>query len=183
MSAAETIRMAEASGIRFEVEGADLILDADLEPPINVVNAIRRHKAEIIELLSPPSDRWTVEDWQALFDERAGIAEFDGGQSKADAEVLAFECCIVEWLNRHPECSDPGRCAWCGAPDRDEHAVVPFWTKSNGHTWLHRECWTLWYEDQRERARVAFAAMGLSIPSGDVAAPDSPDNSRQNRGA
>ena len=62
MSAAETIRTAEASGIRLGVEGADLILDADLEPPVDVVNAIRRHKAEIIELLAPPGDRWAVED-------------------------------------------------------------------------------------------------------------------------
>ncbi len=132
MSAIETIRMAEASGIRLEVEGPDLILDADFEPPVDVVNAIARDKAEIIELLAPPGDRWTTEDWRAFFDERAAIAEFDGGQSKADAEVLAFECCVVEWLIRHPECSAPGRCAWCGAPDRDEHAVVPFWTKCNG---------------------------------------------------
>jgi hypothetical protein len=81
MSAAETIRTAEASGIRLGVEGADLILDADLEPPVDVVNAIRRHKAEIIELLAPPGDRWTAEDWRALFEERAGIAEHDAGLS------------------------------------------------------------------------------------------------------
>jgi hypothetical protein len=182
MSAAETIHMAEASGIRLEVEGPDLILDADFEPPVDVVNAITRDKAEIIELLAPPGDRWTAEDWQVLFDERAGIAEFDGEQSRADAEVLAFECCVVEWLIRHPECSDPSRCAWCGAPDRDEHAVVPFWAESNGLTWLHRECWTLWYEDQWERARIPLAAMGLSISPGDVGTPISPDDFWQSGG-
>jgi len=160
MSAIETIRMAEASGIRLEVEGHYLILDADFEPPVDVVNEITRDKAEIIELLAPHGDRWTAEDWQAFFDERAGISEVDGGQSKADAEALAFECCVVAWLNRHPEPSDPGRCAWCGTPDRDEHVVVPFGTESNGHTWLHRECWTHWHEDQRERARVALGPWG-----------------------
>lgn len=165
MRAAETILMAEASGIRLGVEGADLILDADLEPPLDVVNAIRRHKAEIIELLAPPGDRWTAEDWRALFDERAGVAEFDGGQSRADAEVLAFEYCIVEWLNRHPERSDPDRCAWCEKPDRDGHAIVPFGTESNGHTWLHPECWPAWSACRRQAAMEALDNSGIEPAS------------------
>ena len=106
--------------------------------------------------------------------------------SMADAEALSFESCIVEWLSRDPERSDPGRCAWCGEPDRDEHAVVPFWAESNGHTWLHPECWTHWHEDQRDRARVALAAMGLSMPPGDVEPPnslDDLDDFRRNGGA
>lgn len=41
---------------------------------------------------------WTAEDWQAFFDERAGIAEFDGGQSREQAEATAFECCVVEFI-------------------------------------------------------------------------------------
>ena len=86
MSVAETIRMAEASGIRFGVEGADLILDADLEPPVDIVNAIRQDKAGIIELLGPSGDRWTAEDWRALFDERAAIAEYERGASQEEAQ-------------------------------------------------------------------------------------------------
>lgn len=34
---------------------------------------------------------WGAEDWQALFDERAGVLEFDGGHSRADAERMAAE--------------------------------------------------------------------------------------------
>ncbi len=161
MSVAETIRAAEASGIRLRAEGTDLVLDADLEPPVDVVNAIRRHKAEIIELLAPPGDGWTAKDWHAFFDERAGIAEYDSGQPQVDAEALAFECCVVEWLNRHPQHSDPGRCVWCGKPDRDGHAIVPFGTESLGHTWLHPECWDDWHENRRRRAQQALAHHGI----------------------
>ena len=32
---------------------------------------------------------WTEEDWQALFDERAGIMEFDGGLPRKEAETAA----------------------------------------------------------------------------------------------
>ncbi len=183
MSTIEVLRMACEHGVRLGVEGTDLILDADQEPPPQVLEAIRRHKPGIVALLTAPECDWTAEDWRAFFDERAGIAEFDGGQGRADAEVVAVECCIAQWLNRHSECSDPGCCAWCGTPDRDEHAVVPFGIESHGHTWLHPECWTLWHEDRRERARVALAAMGLSIPPRQVEAPNSPDEFRQNGGA
>ncbi len=161
MNAAKAIRLAEASGIRIGVEGTHLILDADLEPPVDVVNAIRRHKAEIIELLTIPRDRWTAEDWRAFFNERARIAEFDRGQTRADAEALALESCVVEWLNRYPERSDPGRCAWCQKPDRDGHAIVPFGTETHGHTWLHPECWNDWHENRRRRAQQALAHHGI----------------------
>ena len=59
MNAAKAMRLAAASGIRIGVEGSHLILDADLEPPVDVVDAIRTHKAEIIELLGVSGDEWT----------------------------------------------------------------------------------------------------------------------------
>ena len=161
MSALEMIRRAEASGIRLGVEGADLILDADLEPPVDLVNAISRYKTEIIELIVLPGDSWTAEDWRALFDERADAAVFDRGQTRAEAETRAFDCCIIEWLNRHSETSDPDRCAWCGEPDRDGRAIVPFGTECDGHAWLHPECWNLWNGKRRKKARQALAAMSL----------------------
>ena len=76
--------------------------------------AIRRNKAAIVGLLRPAEDGWSAEDWQVFFDERAGIAEFDGGLPRAEAEAQAFACCVVEWLNRNPERSPPGRCLGCG---------------------------------------------------------------------
>ena len=72
--------------------------------------AIRCHKADIVSLLTTPDGNWMAEDWQTL--ERAGIAEFDGGRSRTEAEAFALEGSIVEWLNRHPEDSDPDHCAW-----------------------------------------------------------------------
>jgi len=164
MNAVEALRVAQENGVRLGVVGSDLILDTHTEPPADVVEAICRHKAEIIELLAPPKNRWSARDWLAFFDERAGIAEFDSGQTRAEAAAFAFECCIVEWLNRHPQHSDPDRCAWCEKPDRDGHSIVPFGTESHGHTWLHPECWNDWSQDRRETGQRSLAAMGLKAP-------------------
>ncbi len=161
MSAVDALRLAQENGVHLEVEGVDLILVADREPAPRVLEVIRHHKAEIIELLTIPRDRWTAEDWRAFFNKRARIAEFDRGQTRADAEALALESCVVEWLNRYPERSDPGRCAWCQKPDRDGHAIVPFGTESHGHTWLHPECWNDWHENRRRRTQQALAHQGI----------------------
>lgn len=165
MSAVEALRLAQENGIRLGVAGADLILDAAREPEPEVLEAIKLNKSEIVALLGAIRDDWTAEDWKAFYDERAGIAEFDGGQSRQQAEAMAFECCVVEWLNRHPCRSDPGHCAACGEPDREGHAVLPFGTETHGHTWLHPRCWQRWYETRKAEAITALTAMGIEKPA------------------
>lgn len=48
-----------------------------------------------------PTPSWTVGDWAAFFDERAGILEHDAGLDRELAERGAFEHCVVRWLERH----------------------------------------------------------------------------------
>ena len=101
------------------------------------------------------------DDWQVFFAEQAAIAESDGGLSTTEAEASAYECCVIEWLNRHPETSSPGQCAWCGASEKPERILVPFGTERSGHAWLHHECWELWYQRRRSRARQELRRMGV----------------------
>ncbi len=183
MSAVEALRLARESGVRLGVAGADLILDADREPAPEVLKVLRRHKAGIVALLTAVEGDCTAEDWRTFFEERAGTAEFDSGQTRAEAEAIAFEWCILEWLNRHPQHSDPGRCAWCGRLDRDGHVVVPFGTESHGHTWLHPECWNDWSQDRRERGQRALAAIGLDTHPKCAKGADFPDEIGKNGGA
>ncbi len=162
MSAIEVLRVARESGVNLLVVGTDLALDADQEPPATVVDDLRRHKASIINLLTAAEGNWIADDWQAFFDERAGIGEFDGGQTRAEATATAFECCIVEWLNQHPEPSDPDRCAWCGAEETSEARVVPCGTSPAGHTWLHPGCWDAWYQERHRKAASALMDVGIT---------------------
>jgi hypothetical protein len=136
MSAAEALRVARAAGITVRLDGEDLLLEANAEPPQTVLDVLARHKLTILALLRPGQGVWTAEDWRARFDERAGFLEHDGGLLRAEAEFQAFDCCVVEWLNQHPAPSAPGRCAWCGRPESPGAVVVPFGTEPGTHAWL-----------------------------------------------
>jgi hypothetical protein len=106
---------------------------------------------------------WDTEDWQAYFDERAGIAEHDGGLVRADAEQRAFECCKMEWLWQNPPpASGPERCAHCGEPIGEPgRDGLPFLTGDGGHTWLHSDCHGDWTAQRRAEAVEALAILGL----------------------
>jgi hypothetical protein len=115
MSAAEALRAARVAGIEFGTDGGDLLLEAPAPPPAAVLDLLSRHKAGVVALLRPGSDGWSAEDWQVFFDERAGIAEFDGSLRRGQAEANAFACCIDEWLKRKFVHLLPDRCVVCGA--------------------------------------------------------------------
>ncbi len=116
MSAAQALKAARAIGIRLGIDGDTLTLEADAPPPTALLDLLSRHEAGVVALLRPAHDGWSAKDWLAFFDERAGIAEFDGGLPRADAEALAFACCVTEWLNRNPARS-PGRCSAAVRPN------------------------------------------------------------------
>jgi hypothetical protein len=160
MSAVEALRAARAAGVAVVVDGNDLELKAASAPPVAVLHELSRHKAEIVALLRPGQDGWSATDWQVFFDERAGIAEFDGELPRAEAEAQAFECCVVEWLNRNPVHSPAGQCLGCGDGAR-AHPLLPYGVEPTRHVWLHSHCWPAWYE-----ARKAKAAAFLSLTLG-----------------
>ena len=74
-------------------------------------------------------DGWSDEDWRAFFDERAGIAEFDGGLPREQAEARAFACCVAEWLNRNREGSPADCCLRCGGAEHAHDPLLPFGTE------------------------------------------------------
>ena len=161
MSAAEALKAARAAGIELGIDGDDLVLQASAPPPPAVLDLLSRHKAGIVALLRPVDGGWSAEDWRVFFDERAAIAEFDGGLLRTEAEAHAFACCVVEWLNRNFVRSPPGRCPGCGGGEQAHDPLLPFGTEPAGHAWLHSRCWPAWHDGRKAEAVAALAAMGI----------------------
>ena len=153
MNAVEALQVAQAAGIQVTVDKDDLVLSASAEPPAEVLSLLATHKAVIMRVLRTGPDSWSGKDWQEFFDERASIAEFDGGLSRDQAVARAFSCCVGEWLHRHPVSSEPGRCEYC---QLSTGVLLPYLTAYSindpGHTWLHRECSWVWHSARRAKA-------------------------------
>jgi hypothetical protein len=162
VSAAEILKAARAAGVEVRIEGNELVLEAIAAPPAEIVEQLAHHKSSILVLLRPGRDGWSTEDWLAFFDERAGIAEFDHGLPRQEAEARAFDCCVAKWLNRNPAPSIAGRCCRCGRVETSDASVLPYGTEAGMHAWLHAECWTGWQEDRRSQAIQALSLVGLN---------------------
>ncbi len=163
MSAVEALRVARENGVHLGVAGTDLILDADWEPSVDVLDAIRRYKAEIVALLAASKDGWSADDWRVFFDERAGIAEHDAGLLRSQAETQAFECCLAEWTNHNPPAANgPDSCAHCGGAMADTEAL-PFLRGGGGHVWMHGRCHAGWMVQRRRQAGKALRQLGISL--------------------
>ncbi len=165
MSAADALTQARAAGIRVGIDGDHLALEASAPPPGELLDLLALYKADILTLLRLGSESWSGEDWREFFEERAGIAEFDGGLPRDQAEARAFSCCVGEWLYRNPVRSPSGRCDRCG---QSKGMLLPYLTgyssSDPGHTWLHQECSPAWHHARKAKAVSALVEMGISVP-------------------
>jgi hypothetical protein len=157
------IAEARAAGVKLVLDGDTLTLEASAPPPPAVVETLSRHKAEIIALLRTAEDGWSALDWLTFFGERARMAAAHG-LTGIEAEARAFDCCVVEWLNRNPVRSPPSRCLGCGQTEHSHDPLLPFGTEGSGHAWLHSHCWPAWHESRKAKAVAELATMGVHGP-------------------
>jgi hypothetical protein len=73
------IEDARTAGLSIEVEDGDLIVEADRDPPPELIAALRRHKVELIALLALPEpalfDVDALEERAAIVAEGAGVPQ------------------------------------------------------------------------------------------------------------
>lgn len=103
MTPAAIIWGAQADGVMLALSSAGTIKATGDQAAVNRWLAVfRKHKAAIVDALKVSPDGTATEPFdREAFEERAAIAEFDGGLSRTDAEALA-------WAE-----DDRRRCAQC----------------------------------------------------------------------
>jgi hypothetical protein len=134
-------------------------------PAVQNVQIVQKQGSASSETEEEPGrDGWSAEDYQAYFEERAAIVEFDGGLQRSKAETVAHAWTAHEWLAHHFAPSPAGCCAHCGGPDRSHDALLPHGMTSTGHIWTHSSCGPAWHAGRQAEAVAALAAMGLPPP-------------------
>jgi hypothetical protein len=127
MSPAEVVERAAGDGVLIALSPSGGVSAKGVQSAVDRwLPAIRQNKAAIIRLLRPGEDGWSTQDWRAFFGERAGIAEFDGGLSRVEAEASAFTHCGAEWLNRNPMRSPLRCCFGRGEYESSHKPPLPF---------------------------------------------------------
>ena len=105
---------------------------------------------------------WAAEDWVEHFHERARLREMDEDLPRSDAERLAFEDTVSQWLALHPAppTAPQAGCVYCGKPDDPHSPLLPVLAADHGHTWLHDLCHGAWVQRRRAEAREALEQCG-----------------------
>ncbi len=105
------------------------------------------------------TEKWTPDDWQYFCNERAGILEHDGKYSRAEAERIAYQTCIIRWMNENPPThNDINTCPPCQKQNNQDSIPV---LKKGGHIWLHDKCHAGWLESRKQEAMEALAKIGI----------------------
>jgi hypothetical protein len=141
-------------------------------PRDQAVGEVKAPKAAIRSALKAEAgDHWVRDDYRAFCDQMTGTL-LSEGLSKPKAEAFAFECCVLEWLNRTFEPSPPGRCVYCRRGERNGDVLLPLGKENAGRAWLHKGCRDVWHTNRRAKAFAALADFGISRPSRLVATED-----------
>lgn len=159
MNAGLLLRDLGLRGITVQADGAQLVVDGPArELSEGLLVRLRLAKADLLSALQARKvSKWDGKDWQAYFDERAAVREYEGELPRPEAERLAFIDTAEHWLRLNPPApSDPAQgCVHCGLAGQ-KGELLPV-LAAGGHTWIHDHCLSSW---ARDRTADASAALG-----------------------
>jgi hypothetical protein len=114
MSAVDALKAARATGVELALDGDDLALKAASAPPAAVLDALSRHKAEIVVLLRPADDGWSAEDGSIGADCLGGIngnywrhEQFAGAGDVLGALAAGEEATVADAVELLPSSEKP----------------------------------------------------------------------------
>jgi hypothetical protein len=95
---------AAVAGLTIQAEGERLVVRGPRDAEQDLVQALLRRKAALLPLrtFAGPEER-------EYFEERAAIAEYDGGLSRPQAELQAWQEVRALWRKDHAPSDDAGR--------------------------------------------------------------------------
>jgi hypothetical protein len=126
----DVLRMAKSAGVTVQVEGSNLVLEYDADPPEDVIVALKAAKPAIVGELRVRSAR---------------------DHSRRE-EVERRE--IVRWINNNFVPSAPGICCHCGGAQAGDGFVLLFVGSDRAD--VHSSCHPVWLAAREAEARRAL---------------------------
>jgi len=164
LPAVAALSSARTADIDLEVVGEELAIHAPFGAPLAVIDALRAHRAEIIQMLTPGAGGRTPEDWFTDWEERAAILEHDQSLPRPEAEALAFDIVLVKHLDATPPAPAIGVCAHCRRADLPDNPLIPHGGSDGTPGWpvpLHTSCFQSWHSRRRADAAARLKSWGL----------------------
>jgi hypothetical protein len=127
----DVLRMATSACVTVQVEGSNLVLEYDADPPEDVIAALKAAKPAIVGELRVRSAR---------------------DHSRRE-EVERRE--IVRWINNNFVPSAPGICCHCGGGPRAGDGFVLLFVGSDRAD-VHSSCHPAWLAAREAEARIAL---------------------------
>jgi hypothetical protein len=124
------------------------------EPPLPGSGAVR-----LADFLNPPPP--PLPPLRQAFEHHVANIMRVRNLPRPEAERVAYEIVVVEFLNAsHPDTA-PHICGHCGQHETRDSVLLPIGA-SDRHTWLHSDCWAQWRERRRAEAIAALAEAGIA---------------------
>jgi hypothetical protein len=138
----------------------------------NVQNHSEKTRFEQIEHFEQPpgeqrSGSWDAADWRAEYDERAAIYEFDGHQTRAEAERMAWNAVASRWYRECGERTPPNLCAGCGEPISGVAHVLLLPHDERAHSDEGYACIVAYGRRWKSAAADALSSFGIPAPEMD----------------
>ncbi len=143
----------EAGGQLHPIGSGRLKVRAPRPLDEGLISELRAHKPAVIAFLEGHQH-----------DAVPDAAEPERRLPGADANREAFECAVVQWMNRNPPAdADEDHCAACRGPlGRIGEDAVPVLAGEGRHVWVHHGCHGRLMAQRRDAAMTALAAMGVA---------------------
>jgi hypothetical protein len=104
-----------------------------------------------------------VSSLRDLYEERAAIREFDGGEDRAEAEAMAWREVASMWYRLHGSRTPADFCAGCGRPigQASEVLLLPLGERAHAD---RLRCIQVYGRRWRHQAALALDAIGIPAP-------------------
>ena len=153
VKALQIIDAARAVGVTLSIDGDSLLLRSGSPPPQEVLDALTRHKGEVINFLQSGS-QWLDSRGLASASSRTGRQSLNSTAGFLDKRLRRALSGPASSSGSTATRSARRRtaAAWCGGGEREDNVLLPFGIERAGHAWMHSRCWRPWHEHRQAQA-------------------------------